>query len=387
MQSAFSAVLQREWRYLKSHPWDLSFLTLVPGLALLLCFWLFSAGRASDLPVAVFDQDHSALSRTLVRFLDAAPALKVHIEVGSDAEAVSLLRQGHVYALIRLPRGMQHDVYRGLPVGIEVMYNAQLATIAGMVKADIQKALLLAAAGAEMRQRVSAGENAHLARISVEPLRTQLRVLFNPDLDFALFLLPALLPALLHILAMTVAVVALGRELKAGSGSDWLQRAQGCWLPALFGKLLPAFIAYLLWGVLVLAWVARAGDSGFDSGWWLTVLAYGLLVLACFSLAIPVLAFAGSLRMALSVTGFYTAPAFSYSGLIFPLYVMPLGAQVWASLLPFTHYLKVQQEQLLMDAPLRVSLPDFLVQTLMVLLPLLALPRLGRLLREGEDRG
>jgi ABC-2 type transport system permease protein len=387
MRHAFSAVLQREWRYLKSHPWDLSFLTLVPALALLICFWLFSAGRASDLPIAVLDQDHSSVSRSVIRFLDAAPALNVQQDVGSDAEAASLLRQGRIYAVVRLPRGMQHDIYRGTPVELQVMYNAQLATIAGMVKADAQKALLLAAAGAEMRQRISAGENLQLARVAVEPVRTQLRVLFNPDLDFALFLLPVLLPALLHILAMTVAVVALGRELKAGSGRDWLQSAQEKWLPALAGKFLLAVSCYVAWGAVVLVWMGQLGDGGFDRGWWIAALAYVLLVLACFSLAIPVLAFAGSLRMALSVTGFYTAPAFSYSGLVFPLYVMPVGAQLWAALLPFTHYLKVQQEQLLMAAPLAASLPELAALLLMVVLPLLALPRLGRLMREGVDRG
>lgn len=384
---AFSAVLRRELDYLRSHPWDLAFLTLVPVLALLTCFWLFSAGRASDLPIAVLDRDHSVLSRAVIRALDAAPVLKVKLEAGSDAEALSLMRQGRIYALVRLPRDMQRDVYRGMPVGIEVMYNAQLASIAGMVKADLQKTLLLAAAGAEWKQRIGQGENRRAALVSVEPVRTQLRVLFNPDLDFGLFLLPALLPALLHILAMTVAVVAIGRELKAGSGGAWLDAAGGRWLPALAGKLLPAFLCYLLWGSGVLLWLLRDGAGVTLPGLLWTGLAYVLLILACLLLAIPVIALAGSLRMALSVTGFYTAPAFSYSGLIFPVYVMPAGAQVWAALLPFTHYLKIQQEQLLMASPLRDSLPEFGILLLMLALPLAFLPRLGRLMREGHDRG
>jgi ABC-2 type transport system permease protein len=384
---AFRAVLRRECDHLWRHPWDLSFLTLVPVLALLLCVWLFSAGRASDLPIAVLDQDHSVLSRAVIRALDAAPVLKVRVQVASDAEAVSLMRQGRVYALVRLPHDMQRDVYRGMPVGVEVMYNAQLASIAGMVKADLQKTLLTAAAGAEWKRRVSAGENRRAAFVTVEPLRTQLRVLFNPDLDFGLFLLPALLPALLHILAMTVAVVAIGRELKSDTGREWLATAEGRWLPALAGKLLPAFVGYLLWGSAVLLWIYRTGAGVTFAGLCWTWLAYALLVLACLLLAVPVIALAGSLRMALSVTGFYTAPAFSYSGLVFPLYVMPLGAQLWAALLPFTHYLKVQQEQLLMASPLRISLPELGILLLMVVLPLGLLPRLGRVLREGHDRG
>jgi ABC-2 type transport system permease protein len=35
----------------------------------------------------------------------------------------------------------------------------------------------------------------------------------------------------------------------------------------------------------------------------------------------------------------------------FPLVAMPFLAQIWAGLLPYTHYIRVQMEQLQMGAP------------------------------------
>jgi ABC-2 type transport system permease protein len=63
-----------------------------------------------------------------------------------------------------------------------------------------------------------------------------------------------------------------------------------------------------------------------------------------------------SLRTALSATGFITAPAFAFGGVAFPIVAMPWGAQLWAKALPYTHYIRLQMEQLQMGAPLAVSL-------------------------------
>ncbi len=88
-------------------------------------------------------------------------------------------------------------------------------------------------------------------------------------------------------------------------------------------------------------------------GWTL----FALVVFLALSIALGafVSALTRSLRTALSATGFITAPAFAFGGVGFPLVAMPLLAQMWASLLPYTHYIRVQMEQLQMGAPLAYS--------------------------------
>ena len=64
-----------------------------------------------------------------------------------------------------------------------------------------------------------------------------------------------------------------------------------------------------------------------------------------------------SLRMGLSIAGFITSPAFTYSGFVFPLMAMPPLAQAWALVLPLTHCAEVQSQQWWMGASPWASWP------------------------------
>ena len=64
-----------------------------------------------------------------------------------------------------------------------------------------------------------------------------------------------------------------------------------------------------------------------------------------------------SLRTALSGAGLLSAPAFAFSGVGFPLLAMPDSARAWALSMPYTHYARLQIEQLQMGAPIVQSLP------------------------------
>jgi len=92
---------------------------------------------------------------------------------------------------------------------------------------------------------------------------------------------------------------------------------------------------------------------------------------------------ASSQRMGLSAAGFVAAPAFAFSGVAFPGLALPVGAQWWALALPLTHYLQVQVQQLLMGAPLRLSLTTPLVM-LALCVPLAGLA--AALLRRAAGR-
>jgi len=72
--SLFAASARREVQLLRTRPWDAAMLTWVPLLAMALLCWIFSTGQPYRLPIAVWDEDHSSLSRQLVRMLEASPA-------------------------------------------------------------------------------------------------------------------------------------------------------------------------------------------------------------------------------------------------------------------------------------------------------------------------
>lgn len=156
---------------------------------------------------------------------------------------------------------------------------------------------------------------------------------------------------------MTAGAWAVGRELRDATLGQWLGDSPG------WSSASAALLGKLSWPLLSLGLVGTTSLLGltWGRGWfplgslaWVLLGLWGLLAL---SLVMGAAVAAGtlSLRTALSATGFITAPAFAFSGVGFPLQSMPVLARGWAELLPYTHYIRLQMEQLQMGAPLRYS--------------------------------
>ncbi len=364
----------RELALLRSRPWDAAMISWVPALACLLLWWIFSAGLPTRLPIGVVDDDHSALSRQLTRFLEATPGLAVAVRYANVAEAERGLRRAEVYAVLRIPGDFARTLKRGGAAQVTLAHNAQLGTHSGLIQRDVRAAVGTLSAGIEMAARNKRGESAQMVHIAMEPVRTGMVTLFNTALDYEQFLATALLPALLHIAAMTAGAWSVGRELRDRTLDQWLGLRPSVW------QVLAAVLGKLLWPLLGLGLVGTAALVGITWGRnWHPVgsvawTGWALWVFLALSIAMGALAAAAtrSLRTALSATGFITAPAFAFGGVAFPILAMPWGAQLWAQALPYTHYARLQVEQLQMGAPLAVSLPTPLAMLLVTFLLLLA---------------
>ncbi len=378
---AFARSARREATWLRRQPWDLAMISWLPLLAVALIWWTFSAGLPNRLPIGVMDNDHSALSRQLVRFLDATPGLQVLRAYADTAEATRALRRAEVYAVLSIPGDFSRSVKQGRAAQVTLLHNAQLGTHSGLIQRDVRTAVATLSAGVELAARNKRGEAALATVVSMEPIKAGLVTLFNVSLNYEQFLAAALIPALLHILAMTAGAWSVGRELRDRSLADWLGAAPGnaATAGALLGKLLWSLLGLGMVDVLALLWLTWG--RGWHPPGSLAWVLLALWVFLALSMAMGAVAAAGtrSLRTALSATGFITAPAFAFSGVGFPLQSMPALARVWAEALPYTHYIRLQMEQLQMGAPLRYALP--LLASLgaaTVLLLMLCVPLLRR---------
>ncbi|WP_395347686.1 ABC transporter permease [Variovorax sp. UC122_21] len=385
-----TASARREFALLRTRPWDLAMITWVPLLAVLLIWWIFSAGLPERLPIGVLDQDRSALSRQIVRFLDATPGLRVVQRFDDEGAMARALTSGAVDAAVQLPRDLNREVKQGRTGQVVLLHNAQLGTHSSLIQRDVRTVVATVSGGVELAVRNKRGESMIAARATMEPLKAGTVALFNTSGDYEQFLGAALIPALLHILAMTAGAWAVGRELRDRSIGGWLGAAPR-WheaLAALAGKLALPFASLSLVGIAAMLWITagRGWHPVGSLGWTL----FALVVFLALSIALGgfVAALTRSLRTALSATGFITAPAFAFGGVGFPLVAMPALAQRWAALLPYTHYIRVQMEQLQMGAPLAYSAatPLWMVLGSAVLLAATA-TALGRAARAPDSWG
>lgn len=347
---------RRELARLRRSPWELAMVTWVPVLALALVWWMFSTGVPRQLPVAVVDQDHSALSRQLVRLLDAAPGIRVTAHLPNAAEADAALRSVAVYAVVAIPADFERDVKTGHVGDVTLLHNAQFATHSGIVQRDVRAAVGTLSAGVEATARAKRGEAPQAVKVSFMPIQVRAHNLFNPAGDYEPFLGLSLIPAVLHILAMTAGVWAVGRELRERTLAEWLNAAtRGHVVQALLGKL--AVPGICLGAIGSVAMVAATLGRGWAPAGSLWVVLAGLWLLVAVSVLTGALlvGLTRSLATALSGAGFLSSPAFAFSGVGFPLAAMSGGARAWALAMPYTHYIRLQTEQLLMGTPVSHS--------------------------------
>ncbi|AVP59104.1 ABC transporter permease [Pulveribacter suum] len=351
----------------------------VPLLAIALMCWIFSAGQPLRLPIAVWNEDGgSPLARQLVRMLDATPGLRVQAEALNRGEAQALLQRMQVYGVVHIPPGFTHDVKRGASATVTLLHNAQLATASSLVQRDVRQVVGTLSAGVQMQAAAKRGTPAQVLAVRLEPIRTQLVALFNVSTNYEQFLATTLVPALVHILAMTAGAWSVGRELRDRTLGQWLERVGGAGgvLAALLGKL--AIPMVLLWGSALAGLVYLSQLRGWAVAGSLPWIACALAALVAVSLAAGA-ALAGitlSLRKAMSGAGLLSAPAFAFSGVGFPLLAMSGGARTWAEAMPYTHYARLQLQQWQMGAPVAQSLP-VVAGLLLATLVLLALASAG----------
>ncbi|MBP6563821.1 MAG: ABC transporter permease, partial [Neisseriaceae bacterium] len=240
----FTHSVQREWQWLKYSRWDLAMVWWLPLASALFVWWLFAPQQPHKLPIGVWDQDHSSISRQITRFLDASPGLSVAAQFSDAGAAEAALRQGHIYAVVYLPQHLAKTLKTGRHADVVLNVNAQFGTHSGLIQRDVMTVVATVSAGIQIKARSAHGQAVQQAMASFTPIKANTTALFNVATDYQQFLGSMLMPALLHIFAMTAGAYTVGRELRDFGMTQWLHpqgtvnapRACG-YMMALLGKL------------------------------------------------------------------------------------------------------------------------------------------------------
>jgi ABC-2 type transport system permease protein len=372
------AVTARELRYLGQQPWDLALLLWFPVGTLVLLLWMFSSGIPTGLPIAVVDQDHSSGSRELIRRMGSMRGLAVTAQPPSLEAARSAVRSGAVYGIVHIPAHWERDRLRNTPQPVVLYDNAQFSLVAGIIGGDVRAAVTSVAVERLVASEARFGGGLAQAAMRLNGVQADLRTLFNPSLSYEAYFAGMLLPVALHLFCVIAAVSALGREFRDRTADAWLQSAGGSLWRALIGKLAPLGLIYLLLSVGLV--VTFAGWRGWPpaGSLLLWMVAITVLMIASIAIAVMLVGLTINLRRALSLTGFYVATGLAFSGFSYPRAAMGEASQWWGGLLPYTHYLPVQQGQWLGGASAgawahgMVPLLAFVAVPLLVGLPLLS---------------
>ena len=260
--------------------------------------------------------------------------------------AMHAVRSGDAIAAIYIPENFERDlVAQKRPQDRRSSTTGNISLLATAPSAAISSAI--AAATATLPSLI-----ARAAR-SFAPgsLVVEQYVLTNPALNYAQFLLRAILPTVLHVVTAIAAGYAVGSEFSRRSLRAWLKAAGGSPLTALVGKLAPLFAIFIMMMVVDAGIIHGAYEVPFRGDSVLMGAAACLLVIAYLSLGSLFQLLTRNLALGMSVTAIICNPAFGFAGVGFPVLAMNGFARFWGSLLPLRWYIQILFDQAVRGLP------------------------------------
>jgi ABC-2 type transport system permease protein len=339
----------------------------VPLLLMALVAATLSAGVVRQMPIAVVDEDHSAISRELTRLLAATPAIRIDHRPASVEDAWVLARSAKVRAVVLIPYGAEREAYAGRQATITAFFNASYQTAGNLVLRDIGAAV--AALGSCLALRAVAMQKGPAA-VRPAPLAGRVTTLFNPEGSLEWNLVALIEPAILHLMLSLAVIAAVGRELRDATVREWLEESGDRIYPAIAGKLAPYVAIFSLQGVVSLLWLSKVRGWPVNGSALMLILGQILMYAAYAVVGLLVLGLARRMSTALSLAGVYAGAALAFCGGIFPTDGAPLFTRIWSAMLPFTAYVKLQMQQMYLGASIGFSLVPIAVLGLGILLPL-----------------
>jgi len=171
---------------------------LAPLLYTLVFGLTYLKGKVYDLPIAVVDYDRSSMSRTLISSLESNEALTVRFVLVDESELRDLMVREEVWGAVVFPRDMERHIKRGGQVDVPMMVNTSNIIIGNYAQRGIQTVLGSISACVSMDKMMKHGTSVFDVRTAYAPVDLQVRTLFNPASNYALFVVPLMLMLLLH---------------------------------------------------------------------------------------------------------------------------------------------------------------------------------------------
>jgi len=346
-------VATRELRWMRRDGVALILVLIVPVLAFAILTLTFSNAVIRNLRVAIVDADRSATSLVYVQSIASAPGVTVAERSSDMRSAMQAVRSGDAIAAVYIPENFERDLLARKRPQVVSLYNRQYFTPGNNAASAIQSAI--SAATAALPREADGGGYKPGALVAEE------YVLSNPALNFAQFLLRAVLPTVLHVVTAIAGGYAVGSEFSQRSKRAWMRAAGSRPLVALVGKLMPLFGIFLIMMVVDAAIIHVLYGVSFRGDPLLVAASACLLLIAYLSFGALLVLLTQALPTGLSLIAIFCNPAFGFAGVGFPVTGMGTFPQAWGSILPLRWYLQVLFDQAARGLPPSDSVRPFLI--------------------------
>ena len=313
------------------------------SIAYLLIFGLLYGPQVvTNVPLVIYDEDQSQLSRSLVQAFADSERFQIISQPASQEEIEYLLHEQIAYAAIHIPHDFSQNVTAGRSSPVLLIASGLNLVITNTITTATQEILLTFNQEVSTKLGEQVGLSPILAQNKTAPLQIALRVLNNPTLSYLNF----------FVIGLAMAAFQQGIFLSVGASiiseyHNLRELAEVHPMQVMIGKLLPYFLFASLSFFLTLLIASKVFDIPCKGD---------LFSLFCLAMAFTLTAIGFSSLIAsfctseitftkLSLT--YSIPAFTLSGYIWPLASMDGMSQIFAYTFPLFYFSDAVREIML----------------------------------------
>lgn len=326
------AVTLKEIRHIQRDAMTLILVALSPTILLIIMAYALTVD-IKHIPLAVWDQDRSQTSESLVRKITTGDDLDLYAQV-EDMESIQrMLMREQIDVAVVIPPDFEYNLntMRGMP--LQILIDGTEPETGGLAVDHITQR---AGAFAEERLALQMASLSSSAE-SLAPLSLAVRAWYNPNLKARVDLIPGLLSMVLGLPGMAVALT-LSREREHGTLEQLLATPVGRG-ELMVGKMGPYVIGglfnVLITTTVAILWFRVPLHGNFIEFLGLSAIFFFALLSMGMLIGVFVPSQAGAMAVSFLLIFF---PGFFLTGIFFPLVSMPDIVRMEAMILPGSHY-------------------------------------------------
>lgn len=374
----FKAVLNREIVRMTSRRLYFGVCIVLPLFCIFFMSTIFGSGQMENIPIGIVDLDQTATSRSITRQVEAVPTFKVTKHYTNDVDARRDTQRKEIYGYLIIPPNFEEKVLGGKDAVLSYYYHYALLSVGGEVRGAFETVLRTLSMSPVVSEATALGINEEEIETFLVPINTQSHPLFNPDLDYSVYLSNPFFFILLQVIILLVTVYAVGSEIKFKTGDDWLATAQGNMITAIIGKLLPYTVIFILMGILGNYVMFGIIHIPFSCGFWPLNLTTALFIIATQALGVFLFSLFPAISIIISIVSMVGSLGATLSGVTFPAPFMFPAVYYASFLFPIRHFVEINQNLLYGDYGFAYTWENVSALFLFILVALLMLPHLKR---------
>lgn len=300
---------------------------IFPLLLFILISSNFSEGTLLNLPVSVVDNDHSTLSKNLIRKLDAGSHAHVQAFNGGLQEAEHRLRTAQDYALLYIPPDFEANALAGRQPNVVLYYNALFYGAGFYSTQDFSG--LITELNSNYRSIIAGEIGRTLPPLASAEL--SYGSLFNASGSYIYYQQFAATIHLIQLFTVTCMIYVMARSQSLLGAPSFTF--------ALLGKLAPYTLCFTTLLMVEIAMLVGFFDARVSGNPLFMVLISFFYVIAAQSIGLLLFTFTSTTITAYTMMGIFVSIALTFAGIAVPELSMPLPARIISNIEPLTHAL------------------------------------------------